>query len=235
MGRLGLLLLGLFWANTAVAQCRQALALGLDVSGSVDAAEYQLQIAGLANALNNAEVRNALLAMPSAPVVLAVYEWSGPEDQRLLLDWTRITSGEVLDRAIAQIGGTGRATASPGTALGTAIRFGTVLVRRQNECWKRTLDISGDGKSNMGPHPRETSELARLSGLTINALVVGADAPKISDARQVEIAELSSYFRAYVITGADSFVQTALGFEAYEDAMTRKLLRELQGLALSSR
>lgn len=235
MGRIGFLLIALVWADGAAAQCRQALALGLDVSGSVDAAEYQLQITGLANALNNAEVRNALLAMPTAPVVLAVYEWSGPDDQRLLLDWTRITGDDVLDRAIAQIGGTSRNTASPGTALGTAIRFGAALMRQQNDCWKRTLDISGDGKSNMGPHPRETSELARQSGLTVNALVVGADAPKISDARQVEIAELSSYFRAYVITGAESFVQTALGFEAYEDAMIRKLLRELEGLALSRR
>ena len=38
-----------------------------------------------------------------------------------------------------------------------------------------------------------------------------------------------------MIVGPDAFVETALGFEAFEDAMVRKLLRELQGLALSSR
>ena len=38
-------------AGIAQADCRQALALGLDVSGSVDSAEYALQMQGLANAV----------------------------------------------------------------------------------------------------------------------------------------------------------------------------------------
>ena len=224
---------GVLYATSVTADCRQALALALDVSGSVDASEYRLQLDGLAGALADPEVQNAFLAMPSAPVALAIYEWSGPDDQRLLQDWTPVTDKTIVDQISVRLRNTQRIQAAPGTALGTTISVGTNLLQKRNDCWKRTLDISGDGKSNMGPHPRDTSRLAEQSGITVNALVVGADAPKIGDARQVDIADLSSYFTAYVIVGPDSFVETALGFEAFEAAMPRKLLRELEGLVLS--
>lgn len=236
MGRVLFVVLTLaLWGQSAGAQCRQALALALDVSGSVDAREYRLQLDGLAGALAHPDVRGALLAMPSAPVTLAIYEWSGAQDQRLLLGWTPIVSDAQIDSITARLRSTRRLVSTPGTALGETMLFGSDLLRQQSSCWKRTLDISGDGKSNIGPHPRSVSDRLQRGGVTINALVIGADAPKISDARQVDIAEISSYFRAYVIVGPDAFVQTALGFEDFEDAMVRKLLRELQGLALSSR
>ena len=236
MGRILFAVLALaLWGQMTVAQCRQALALALDVSGSVDAREYRLQLDGLAGALSHPDVRGALLAMPSVPVTMAIYEWSGAQDQRMLLGWAQIVSDAQIDNIAAHLRSTQRVVSTPGTALGETMLFGSDLLRQQSSCWKRTLDISGDGKSNIGPHPRAVSDRLQRGGVTINALVIGADAPKISDARQVDIAEISSYFRAFVIVGPDAFVQTALGFEAFEDAMVRKLLRELQGLALSSR
>ena len=60
------------------APCRQALALGLDVSGSVDGGEYRLQLDGLAAALREPAVIAAMLSVPSAPVHLAIFEWSEP-------------------------------------------------------------------------------------------------------------------------------------------------------------
>ncbi|MEM9846126.1 MAG: DUF1194 domain-containing protein, partial [Pseudomonadota bacterium] len=56
------------FAAAAQAGCRQALALGLDVSGSVDTREYRLQTDGLAEALRDPEVQSAFLALPSLPV-----------------------------------------------------------------------------------------------------------------------------------------------------------------------
>lgn len=221
-------------AQPATAQCRQALALGLDVSGSVDSGEYRAQIDGLAAALRHPDVWRALLAMPAAPVRLAIYEWSGPDYQRLLLDWTPIADADTLSRVVNRLGRQQRRTAPPGTALGTAMHTGASLLAQQPDCWKRTLDISGDGKRNVGPHPRDVRDDLAATGLTINALVIGADAPSFGDIRQADIGELSSYFKAYVITGPDAFVETAIGFEDYEAAMVRKLKRELEGLALSA-
>ncbi len=229
-----LFLLAGLGASGARAQCRQALALALDVSGSVDSREYRLQLDGLAGALIDADVQNALLAQPRDPVHLAVYEWSGPGYQRMLLGWSKITSSETLVRISSHLAALTRRPAPPGTALGNAMQFGADLLRNGPPCRKRTLDISGDGKSNFGPHPRDIRRSLPPGALTINALVIGARAPVAGDTRQVEIAELSAYFNAWVISGHDAFVETAVGFDDYSAAMARKLLRELETLAVSS-
>ncbi len=220
-------------ASQAAADCRQALALGLDVSGSVDAREYRLQLGGLADALNHPEVRQKLMAMPEAPVRITVYEWSGPADQVTLVPWSEIASPAALDIVIETLRQTTRRDATPGTALGRAMQKGAGVLAQQQDCWKRTLDLSGDGKSNLGPRPRDVRDALEAEGITINGLVIGVDDPNIGDIRQSEIGELSSYYRAEVILGPDAFVQTAIGFADYADAMRRKLLRELDGLVFS--
>lgn len=214
------------------ADCRQALALGLDVSGSVDLREYRLQMDGLVTALNHPDVVDKLMAMPAAPVSLMVFEWSGPDDQIIVVPWTRIIDRSVLTEISTLLATTERRTSTPGTALGQAMQFGAAQLALQPDCWKHTLDISGDGKSNLGQRPRDVKAAIAAQQVTVNALVIGADAPATGDRRQVEIGELSSYFRAEVITGPDAFVQTALGFEDYANAMTLKLKRELEGLVI---
>ncbi|WP_299687516.1 DUF1194 domain-containing protein [uncultured Tateyamaria sp.] len=216
--------------SAAEAGCRQALALGLDVSGSVDAREYRLQIDGLAAALGAQPVHDALMQMPGTPVELLIYEWSGPDNPAVILPWTAITSPTVLAAVQAQLRATERRTASPGTALGLAMREGLRHLQARRNCWKRTLDISGDGKSNLGPRPQFEREAFATTDIVINALVIGADSPSIGDLRQAEVSGLSRYFQAEVIWGAGSFVETALGFEDYAAAMARKLERELEAV-----
>jgi hypothetical protein len=207
--------------------CRLALALGLDVSASVDAAEYRLQLDGVAAALEARGVREVLLA-GGPPVALAVYEWSGWEDQRLLLDWTRIRSAADLGRVTERLRATRRVSMADSTALGQAILEGARLLQRAPGCWRRVIDISGDGRNNDGIDPERLGAPPLLAGVTVNALVIGADARNPQDLRAAAIGELSSYFNAHVIRGPGAFVQVALGFEDYERAMTRKLLREFE-------
>lgn len=223
------------WASGAAAACRQALALGLDVSGSVDAREYRLQMGGIAAALDTPEVRSKLMAMPSAPVRLMVYEWSGPTDQAVVVPWEEIDSEETLDVIIDTLRKTERRDASPGTALGVAMKEGVRHLRQQQACWKLTLDLSGDGKSNLGPRPRDVKSQYEGGDITINGLIIGVDDPSVGDIRQAEIGELASYFKAEVIVGPDAFVQAALGFNDYARAMKEKLIRELDGMVFSMR
>ncbi|WP_420586663.1 DUF1194 domain-containing protein [Ruegeria sp.] len=220
-------------AGSVQANCRQALALGLDVSGSVDRQEYRLQLDGLAAALQRPEVMQLILTDTGAPIRLAIFEWSEPGHHRLLLDWSDIRSTRDLDRVSTLLNNTKRSAAPPGTAVGSAMLFGAELLSRQTGCWRRTLDLSGDGKSNLGPEPRVVKDQLTSSGITINGLVVGADDPGFDDKRYVQIGELSAYYNAWVILGPNAFVEVALGFEAFEDTMTRKLIRELDGLVLS--
>lgn len=222
-----------FWAGAAAADCRQALALALDVSGSVDAREYRQQLDGLAAALEDPEVRDRILSMPAAPIRMLVFEWSGPVDQTVLVPWTEITDATTLSTLVETLRQTTRRVATPGTALGKAMQTGAGFLAQQPACWKRTLDVSGDGKSNLGPRPRTVKPMLEGTGITINGLVIGVDNPRIGDIRQAEIAELSSYYRAEVILGPEAFVRTAIGYADYARAMKEKLLMELEGLIVS--
>lgn len=217
------------WASSGSAACRQALALGLDVSGSVDAEEYRLQLDGLAAALTSDAVTQALIGEGTAPVRLLVYEWSGPEDPTLVLDWTDMDSVDAIFAASNHLRNHARGPKTLTTGLGVALETGFAYLAQQPECWTQTLDISGDGPSNTGPRPKD---IARPPHVIVNGLVIGADDPGIADQRQSDIKELSSYYTAYVISGPGAFVETAAGFSQYAAAMERKLLRELQVIAI---
>lgn len=213
----------------AAGPCRQALALGLDVSGSVDPAEYRLQLDGLAAALTSPAVAQALLT-GGAPVRLMVYEWSGPTDQRRLAGWSEIDSPDALSNFAERLRGTGRLPASPSTALGTALATGALALGEQAECWRRTLDISGDGVSNTGPRPQDLRDRPEFDGIIVNALVIGNGEGGTRDMP----LDLLSYFEHLVIRGPGAFAEHATDFADYEAAMTRKLLRELEGLVIGA-
>ena len=217
----------------AVAACRVALALGLDVSGSVDGREYRLQMDGLAAALLRPEVRSALLAMPEDPVELMVFEWSGPGDQRVVQPWQSVTGAAAIDAIAGRLQATMRGPGDPSTALGAAMRAGAAQLSSRSHCARKVLDISGDGPSNTGPLPQAIRDSAVLSDVTVNGLVI-ADAGTVAGMHgAADQASLDGYFQAYVIRGPGAFTAAAAGFDDYEDAMVRKLIRELQGLVLS--
>jgi len=220
------------WAGGAQAECRQALALGLDVSGSVDRREYRLQLDGLAAALADTDVRAAFLAMPGALVRLAVFEWAGPGQQRLLVDWTEIVAADRLAAISDRLRGTESIYDDPSTAIGAAMRHGARLLRRQAGCWRQTLDISGDGPSNSGPQPRDVLDPVP-PGLTVNGLVVVPLSRANIDKDLSRVKTLRQYYRAEVVRGPGAFVETAADFEDFARAMRRKLLRELSGAMLS--
>ena len=78
--------------------CRLALAMALDVSGSVDATEYRLQMEGLADALIDPEVQSAIFAMPEVPVAVAVFEWSSSTYQHVIAGWTLLHAPDDLNQ-----------------------------------------------------------------------------------------------------------------------------------------
>ncbi|MBV7378219.1 DUF1194 domain-containing protein [Maritimibacter sp. DP4N28-5] len=226
-----LVLFALSHPASAQQGCRQALVLALDVSGSVDAKEYRLQLDGLAEALTTPKVADAILAGSAAPIAIYVFEWSGPEFQNELVPWTLIVDRETLTDVARTLAATNRSPAPPSTALGTAMATGAEALRRAPDCWRATLDISGDGKSNTGPRPQDLGALPALEGVTVNGLVIltidsmGAG-PGDDD--------LVAYFENRVIRGPDAFVEVADGFEDYARAMEKKLLREIKSLAVGA-
>lgn len=222
-----LALAAVFWAGAASAACRLALVMALDVSGSVDEREYVVQLNGVATALEDPAVRSALLALPDAPVSVAVFEWSSASYQRVIVDWTTLSGEADIAAVVAGLRGWRREEAPEATGIGAAMRFAAGMLRDGPVCWAQTVDLSGDGKNNDWPIPRDVRASGILSGVTINALAVGQELLHGGDLRRLGIAELTAYYQAEVIQGPGAFVEVALGYDDYTRAMTRKLLREV--------
>jgi len=201
-------------------QCRLALQLGLDVSASVDQAEYQLQIDGLAAALLDPVVIEAFLN-GSGPVALSVFEWSGRFQQDVLIDWIMVTSEADLLIIAERILNSTRGTEDYPTALGYALGFAATRFHEAPDCLFQTLDISGDGQNNDGFPPVAAFEHFDFDGVTVNGLAIGGAS-----------REIENYYAAEVIHGPGAFVEYALNHDDFAAAMRRKLERELRSLIL---
>ena len=217
--------------GTAAAQepCRLALVLAMDISSSVDPLEDALQRGGLAQALRAPEVVEAILSQPDRPVALAMFEWSGRVQQDMVLPWVMLRDAATIGAVADRIALSRRSYAEFSTAIGHAIEYAHDLFRQGPACDARVLDISGDGVNNDGFGPTAAYDAFDFSQITVNALVIevqeaGTD-HGITDGADTGLAD---YFRQIVIRGPGSFVEVAAGFEDFERAMRRKLLRELE-------
>lgn len=203
-------------AAPAHAACKLALALALDISSSVDATEYRQQIEGLAHALTAPEVQQAILTPEGDHVAAAVYEWSGYQQQDLILEWTRLDSPAAITAFAARLAGHQRRYAEFATALGKGVEYGAKLLARAPTCTRKVIDVSGDGQNNDGVDPAYFVQMGLLSGITVNGLVIRGATP-----------DPVAYYRRSVKHGPDAFVIVADGFSDYRAAMKEKLLREI--------
>ena len=133
-----LVVLSLFATSHSVAQanCRQTLAFSLDVPGSVDAEEYQLQLKGLAAELGIPDGTSRVLTMAKFPLQILVFEWSGQNYQRILKPWTNILNIEILKRPSSKLRHIQRQYSPPTTALGKATR---AQLHMQSICQKKLV------------------------------------------------------------------------------------------------
>lgn len=208
---------------TPAAACRLALLLAIDVSSSVDAAEDRLQRNGLASALLHPDVQTAFLADPERPVALAAFEWSGRWRQVTVLEWREMRSAADLVTAAEIIAGSVRSETRFPTALGYALGHAASLLAEAPVCDRQVIDVSGDGKNNEGFDPAIAYEHFPLGGVTVNGLAIGGNVP---------LDEMVAYYRREVIKGPGAFVEPADGYEDFERAMTRKLLREVSAMVI---
>ena len=217
MGALSRLLAALALAiaqPAAAIPCRLALAMGFDVSRSVDRAAHEIQIRGILAALFDPEIR-ALLTDPSGITALAVYEWSGRREQQLVVNWTPIRTEADIDRVARAIAIHGRSYNGL-TAVGAALSYGRRLLARAPACDARILDIAGDGQNNDGPSPATIYARQDFGDITVNALAIGGHE-----------SNLLPWFEANVIRGPGAFAEYAPTHQHFAEALRRKLIREL--------
>ena len=192
--------------------CELALVLAVDVSGSVDQDEYRVQMDGLAFALRDSIVADALVDQKAAVTLI---QWSGSSRQEQTVPWTRIASLGDVDALARAIADDPRKWRNYSTAIGEVLGLSINSFAKGPECGRKVIDVSGDGVSNEGVEPHDMRAALRDGGVVVNALAIETDG-----------VDLTAYFYENVIEGEGAFVITANGFEDYPAQIKRKLQRE---------
>ena len=192
--------------------CSVALLLAIDVSNSVDPGEYRIQTDGLALALRDPQVREALV---QGEVAVSVVQWSGRTRQEVTFPWTRIRTDADVEALALRAERMSRAFVMSDTAVGDLIRFATNSFGEVGDCEKRVIDISGDGTDNAGTDPASARRAAEAQGIVINGLAIEGIGVSITN-----------FYSRHVITRG-GFVMTARGHTTYAETLKRKIRREV--------
>ncbi len=203
------LLLGL---SARVFGCDLALALAVDVSGSVDPREYEIQMQGLADALRDSVVSEALVRGGAAVMLV---QWTGSSRQELTIPWTRVESFADAEALAQRIETAPRAWRNFSTAIGEALDFVLAQWGAAPICRRNVIDVSGDGVSNEGVEPLQLRPALKAAGIAVNALAIEEGG-----------TDLTGYFWENLILGEGAFVATANSFADYPERIRMKLIRE---------
>jgi hypothetical protein len=205
-----------------------AVVLAADVSRSVDDEEFQLQRKGYAAALTDGRVLKAIQATKTRAIGVCFIEWSGEDDQKIVLPWTEIRDEEDGGSAAAVIlkaprSFTGRTSIS--AAIDYAMKY---LAKAAWPAAHRIIDISGDGTSNAGRPITEARDQAIAAGLTINGLAIINEQPNFGySAHTHPPGGIANYYRQNVIGGPSAFLVVVKDFNSFADAMANKLAKEI--------
>lgn len=218
-----LLLIALLFANDARAaeKVDLALVLAVDVSGSIDAEEFQLQRNGYAGAFRDPRLIAAVMGGREKRIAVTLLEWAGSTGQIQVFPWMLI-DGRAAAHALAdrlqtlprQVFG-GRSTSISG-AIDASVRL---LESIPYESERRVIDVSGDGHNNAGRPAGYARDAAVLKGIVINGLAIMTDD-----------GILDIHYHQEVIGGPGSFVLAIETFAEFKNAILSKLIREVADL-----
>jgi len=188
--------------------CDLAISTGIDVSASVDQAEYESVRGGMIAALQDPDTRAALVG-----AWFHVYEWG--ERQEVVLPWFRVETVEDVDTVTNLIATHVRRPVGNGTATGAAMLYGAASIDATG-CSDQRLNIITDGEASLSPIP-----IVVRNGLTSWRLQINA----------VAVSPLESavtYLERNVIYGPGAFVDVAASWADFAEAFERKLNREME-------
>jgi hypothetical protein len=200
------------------------LVLAVDVSGSVDAREFDLQQGGIVRAFRDPEVIEAISSAVPEGVAVTVVQWSGRRQQHISIDWTLVRDEASALALAARIAATARLAVGE-TAIAEALAFAVARLEQNRFAGaRRAIDMSGDGVSNAPLAPDSVRDAAAAAGITVNGLAILTDTPG-----------LGRYYAEHVIGGPGAFVMVSENYWDFAEAMRLKLLQEIRGGPVSGR
>lgn len=228
-----------------------ALIVSVDVSESVDDQRYQLQMDGIAAALEDSSVIATITSGPAGGILFSMVVWA--DKSSVAVPWVPISTKEEATAVAARI----RTLKRYGGEFTCMARM---FANLQDEVIpslpfrpKRiVVDVSGDGEDNCSPNPVTIQVRDNLvkTDVTINGLPIVEDPERIVGAgayrapggamengrllEQKEQLTLEGWYRTYVMGGESSFVIPANGYADFARAMRQKFVTEISSNGRSS-
>lgn len=196
---------------------------GLDLSGSIEAPEAQLQIDGIAMAIRSPQIIAAIRHGNHGRIGFAVFVWADG-NYPVLKSWRLIGSAEealAISQEIAeQLHAIRRSEIvvrlGALTDVSGAIDFGRgMLLSAPFAGTRNIINIVGNGVDNVGEHARLARDRAVAEGITINGVALGRD------------RTIYDYFKREVIGGPQAFVFAARDSEHLVEVLARKFTSEI--------
>lgn len=207
-----------------------ALVLLTDVSKSIDEDEFGMIKQGYRAAFSDPEVIEAIAA--SGGVAISYVEFSGRDEIRLVAGWNVLTD-EASTRAFGEAVSLAPRSSAGNTALALSMREAARMLTEGGFGSARlVIDVASDHPWD-GGRPVAIRDAAVAAGVTINGLPIIDDRPigtidgRLSFTSYQQPGGIVAFFRREVIGGAGSFLVEARSYEAFGEALKRKLLREL--------
>jgi len=200
-----------------------ALVLAVDVSGSIDYQEAELQRKGIVDAFLSKEVIQAIQSGSLGRIGVSVVYFSSADYgvMSVPVNWMVVqdmNSATAFVKALVAA----RRPSARGTSIADALQLSARMIETGPfHAVKHVIDVSGDGANNAGRAVLEVRDEVLAKGITINALPIMDD---------TTMQDLDKYFEGCVIGGPASFVIPAKGFADFARAMRRKLVLEISGL-----
>lgn len=193
-----------------------AIILATDVSGSIDASRYQLQIEGLASAFESAEIKRSIQLGYHKRIAVLYMQWSSL-NQQWLSDWFIIETPEQADAFAQLIRETPRKFDTDTSVYGALHAAMRAYTNTPFEADKRVIDISGDGVDPNLTGIMSMRTIIKQMDIQINALpIVTPVEPNVGE-----------WYIQNVIQGPGSFAIIIKDFNDFAMAIRRKLLTEI--------
>lgn len=202
------------WAQRAV---DLELVLAVDASGSVSQERFVLQQRGYVAAFRDPRLLQAVRSGAAGSIAVTMTQWTGPAMQVQVVPWALIADqasmlafADAIEKAPRQLFG-------GGTSISGAIDHAMALfAKSDHKGARRVIDISGDGANNRGRAAADARDEAVQAGVVINGLPILAVEPF-----------LDQYYWTNVIGGPNAFVIAVESYEAFAEAVLKKLIIEV--------